>query len=63
MLLIEDVLGTLENEERLTLVDKMVSRGVQAGAQIALLPCLGYTDIAPLRAARFAAHREPYIVI
>ena len=53
-LLIEDVLwGTLENEERLTLVDKMVSRGVQAGAQIALLPVLGYTDIAPFRAARF----------
>ena len=53
-LLIEDVLwGTLENEERLTLVDKMVSRGVQAGAQIVLLPCLGYTDIAPFRAARF----------
>jgi hypothetical protein len=53
-LLIDDVLwGTLENEERLTLVDKMVSRGVQAGAQIVLLPCLGYTDIEPFRAARF----------
>lgn len=53
-LLIEDVLwGTLENEERLNLVEKMLSRGAQAGAQIALLPCLGYADIAPFRAARF----------
>jgi len=53
-LLIEDLLwGTLENEERLALVEKMVSRGAQAGAQIALLPCLGYADIAPFRAARF----------
>jgi hypothetical protein len=53
-LLIEDVLwGTLENEERLTLVEKMLSRGAQAGAQIALLPCLGYADSAPFRAARF----------
>src|SRR4029077_5371358 len=53
-LLIEDVLwGTLENEERLTLVEKMLNRGTQAGAQIALLPCLGYADIAPFRAARF----------
>jgi len=53
-LLIEDVLwGTLENEERLTLLEKMLSRGAQAGAQIALLPCLGYADIPPFRAARF----------
>ena len=53
-LLIEDVLwGTLENEERLPLVEKMLSRGRQAGAQIALLPCLGYADLAPFRAARF----------
>ena len=53
-LLIEDVLwGTLEGEERVTLVEKMVARATQAGAQIALLPCLGYADLAPLRAARF----------
>ena len=53
-LLIEDVLwGTLENEERLTLVEKMVVRGTQAGAQIALLPSLGYADLATFRAARF----------
>jgi GNAT superfamily N-acetyltransferase len=53
-LLIEDVLwGTLESEERLTLVEEMLRRATQAGAQIALLPCLGYADIAPFRAARF----------
>lgn len=60
-LLIEDVLwGKLESEERLTLVEKMLNRGMQAGAQIALLPCLGYADIAPFRAARF--RRSPRIL-
>ena len=53
-LLIEDVLwGTLENEERRTVLQKMLDRGVQAGAQMAFLPRLGYSDIAPFRAARF----------
>jgi hypothetical protein len=53
-MLIEDVLwGTLESEERLTLVEKMLRSGTQAGAQIALLPCLGYADIAPFRGSRF----------
>jgi hypothetical protein len=53
-LMIEDVLwGTLLNEERLALVHKMLDRGVQAGAQMAFLPRLGYADIAPFQAARF----------
>jgi hypothetical protein len=53
-LLIEDVLwGTLDDGERLVLVRKMLDRGIQAGAQMAFLPCLGYSDIAPFRAARF----------
>src|SRR6266404_544444 len=53
-LLIEDVLwGTLEGGERLALVEKMLDRGIQAGAQMAFLPCLGYSDLAPFRAARF----------
>ena len=53
-LLIEDILwGTLEGGERLALVEKMLDRGIQAGAQMAFLPCLGYSDIAPFRAARF----------
>jgi hypothetical protein len=53
-LLLEDVLwGTLEGEERVTLVEKIVARATQAGARVALLPCLGYADVAPFRAARF----------
>lgn len=58
-LLIEDVLwGTLEGGERLALVEKMLDRGIQAGAQMAFLPCLGYSDLAPFRAARFrSSHR------
>jgi hypothetical protein len=53
-LLIEDVLwGTLAGGERLALVEKMLDRGIQAGAQLAFLPCLGYSDIGPFRAARF----------
>jgi hypothetical protein len=55
-LLIEDVLwGNLENEERSALVEKMLDRARQAGAQLALLPCLNYADVAPFRAARFRA--------
>jgi hypothetical protein len=43
-LMIEDVLwGTLQGEDR----------GMQAGAQMAFLPRLGYADLAPFRAARF----------
>jgi hypothetical protein len=53
-LLIEDVLwGSLGNEERLSLASKMLDLGTQAGAQMAFLPCLGYADVAPFRAARF----------
>jgi hypothetical protein len=53
-LLIEDVLwGTLADGERLTLVEQLLDRGIQAGAQLAFLPCLNYADIAPFRAARF----------
>jgi hypothetical protein len=53
-LLIEDVLwGTLEGEERYMLVEKLLDHGRQAGAQLALLPCLNYADFAPFRAARF----------
>jgi hypothetical protein len=53
-LLIEDVLwGTLEDAERLTLVQKLLDMSIQAGAQMAFLPCLGYAELAPFRAARF----------
>jgi hypothetical protein len=53
-LLIEDVLwGTLDDAQRLALVEQLLSRGIQAGAQLAFLPCLNYAGIAPFRAARF----------
>jgi len=53
-LLIEDVLwGTLESDERLALVERLLDQGVQAGARMAFLPRLGYADITPFRAARF----------
>ena len=53
-LLVEDVLwGTLDAEERLQLVRRLLDRAVRAGAQMAFLPCLGYADITPFKAARF----------
>jgi hypothetical protein len=53
-LMIEDVLwGTLQDEERLTLVQRLIDRGIQAGARMAFLPSMGYADVAPFRAARF----------
>jgi hypothetical protein len=45
--------GALDDGERLVLVQKMLDRGIQAGTQMVFLPCLGYSDIAPFRAARF----------
>jgi hypothetical protein len=53
-LLIENVLwGTLQDEERVTLVQKMLDQATYSGARMALLPCAGYADVAPFRAARF----------
>jgi GNAT superfamily N-acetyltransferase len=53
-LIIEDVLwGTLEGEERIVLVHKILDHASRAGAQMAVLPCAGYADITPFRAARF----------
>ena len=53
-LMIEDVLwGTLQKEERLALVQKLLDRGMQAGARMAFLTRLGYADIAPFQATRF----------
>ena len=45
--------GTLENAERLELLQKLLDRGLQAGAQMAFVPCLDYSDIEPFRASRF----------
>jgi hypothetical protein len=53
-LLVEDVLwGTLENAERLELLRRLLDSALQAGAQMAFVPCLDYADIEPFRAAHF----------
>jgi hypothetical protein len=52
--MVEDVLwGTLGGEERLALVQRLLDRGMNAGARMAFLPRLGYADLEPFRAARF----------
>ncbi len=51
---IEDVLwGGLLPQERDVLVKKFLDRAVAAGAQIAVLPALGYADLQPFHNARF----------
>lgn len=53
-LIVEDVLwGDLEPYERDTLVKRFLDRAVFAGAQVAVLPLLGYVDLEPFHAARF----------
>ncbi|MHB8616312.1 MAG: hypothetical protein ACYC93_09590 [Candidatus Acidiferrales bacterium] len=53
-LLIEDVLwGTLEQQERQALVRQLLDQAIAAGAQMAIVPCLGYADTDPFSAARF----------
>lgn len=53
-LILEDVLwGDLESGERGELVDRMLERAVAAGARMAIVPRLGYADLAPFAAAKF----------
>jgi hypothetical protein len=53
-LMVEDILwGDLEPNERETLVKMLLERAVSAGAQVAVLPVLGYADAQPFHAARF----------
>ena len=60
-LIIEDVLwGTLEQPEQPALVRQLLDRAVAAGAQLAIVPCLGYADMEPFRAARF--RRSPRVL-
>ena len=60
-LLLEDLLwGTLEPPEREALLQRFLDRGASAGAQMAIVPCLNYADMEPLRAARFRS--SPRIV-
>jgi GNAT superfamily N-acetyltransferase len=60
-LIIEDVLwGTLEQPERLALVRQMLNQAIAAGAQMAIVPSLGYADMEPFSAARF--RRTPRVL-
>ena len=60
-LIIEDVLwGTLEQPERLALVRKLLDQVVEVGAQMAIVPNLGYADMGPFGAARF--RRSPRVL-
>jgi len=60
-LIIEDVLwGTLEQPERLALVRKLLDQVIEVGAQMAIVPNLGYADMEPFNAARF--RRSPRVL-
>ena len=53
-LLLEDVLwGTLEFEQRESLLRALLAQAAAAGARLAILPCSGYVDMAPFKTARF----------
>jgi hypothetical protein len=58
-LMIDDVLwGGLEPQERESLVRVFLDRATLAGAQVAVLPVLGYADLSPFHAARFRPSRQ-----
>ena len=60
-LIIEDVLwGTLEQPERLVLVRQLLDQAVAVGAQMTIVPSLGYADMDPFGAARF--RRSPRVL-
>ncbi len=60
-LIVEDVLwGTLEQPERLALIRKLLDQVVEVGAQMAIVPDLGYADMGPFSAARF--RRSPRVL-
>lgn len=53
-LMVEDILwGTLEREERIILLKKLMALASAHGARIVTVPLLGYADMDPFRAARF----------
>lgn len=58
-LIVDDVLwGDLEGTERRTLVKAFLAQASEAGAELAVLPVMGYADIEPFHAARFRpSHR------
>jgi GNAT superfamily N-acetyltransferase len=53
-LIIEDLLwGTLDQQERLLLVRKLLDHAMAVGAQMAIVPNLGYAEMETFTAARF----------
>lgn len=53
-LMVEDVLwGDLDPQDRGRLVNALLDRAASAGAQVAVVPQLGYADLEPFHAARF----------
>lgn len=53
-LIIEDVLwGDLDRGEREALAGELAAKGAAAGAQLAIVPDLGYADMRPFAAAKF----------
>ena len=60
-LIIEDVLwGALEQQDRQVLVRKLLDQAIAVGAQMAIVPCLGYAEMEPFGAARF--RRTPRVL-
>lgn len=59
VLLVEDLLwGELDCQERLELLQDLLSQGATAGAQIAVAPLMGYAETATLRRAGFRQSRR-----
>lgn len=58
-LVVDDILwGDLEPAERGQLVKLFLDRAVLRGAQVAVLPVLGYADLSPFHEARFRPSRQ-----
>lgn len=59
VLLLEDLLwGDLDAQERLTLLQQLLAKGAAAGAQMAVVPLMGYAEAATLRGAGFRQSRR-----
>jgi hypothetical protein len=53
-LIVEDVFwGDLDQGDRKALAAELVAKGAAAGAQVAIVPDLGYADMSPFAAAKF----------
>ena len=58
-LLVEDVLwGELQAQERLALIDQLLAQGAAAGANIAVVPLMGYAETDTLQVRGFRQSRR-----